>query len=86
MRISPAGLSFTPPQDYGPLSYKGELSSLLNTMRSQGLKTQNQLIAPSVNGKWPIGDVIDTGILVDFVNEVGILSVEKYAECVNSMH
>lgn len=46
-------------------------------MRAQGLKTQNQLVAPSVNGKWPIGEVIDTGILVDFVNEIGILSVEK---------
>ena len=59
------------------MSYKGELESLLNTMRAQGLKTQNQLVAPSVNGKWPIGEVIDTGILVDFVNEIGILSVEK---------
>jgi len=47
-------------------------------MRAQGLKTQNQLISPSVNGKWPIEEVIDTGILVDFANEIGILSVEKY--------
>jgi len=46
-------------------------------MRDQGLKTQNQLIAPSVNGRWPIEEVIDTGILVDFANEIGILSVEK---------
>ena len=49
-------------------------------MRSQGLKTQNQLISPSVNGRWTIGDVIDTGILPDFANEIGILSVEKYVE------
>jgi hypothetical protein len=47
-------------------------------MRAQGLKTQNQLVAPSVNGKWPIEEVIDTGILVDFANEIGTLSVEKY--------
>lgn len=47
-------------------------------MRAQGLKTQNQLVAPSVNGKWPIQEVIDTGILVDFANEIGTLSVEKY--------
>ena len=49
-------------------------------MRSQGLKTQNQLISPSVNGRWTIGDVIATGILSDFANEIGILSVEKYVE------
>lgn len=48
-------------------------------MRAQGLKTQSQLIAPSVNGRWPIQEVIDTGFLADFVNEIGILSVEKYA-------
>ena len=53
-------------------------------MRSQGLKTQNQLISPSVNGRWTIGDVIDTGILTDFMNEIGILSVEKYVERVGS--
>jgi hypothetical protein len=49
-------------------------------MRSQGLKTQNQLIAPSVNGRWPIGEVIDAGLLADFTNEIGILSVEKYVK------
>ena len=67
-------------QGYGPLSYKGEINSFLEAMRSQGLKTQNQLISPSVNGKWPIEEVIDAGLLVDFTNEIGILSVEKYAE------
>lgn len=59
--------------------YKEEVQSLLNAMRAQGLKTQSQLIAPSVNGRWPIQEVIDTGFLADFVNEIGILSVEKYA-------
>ena len=47
-------------------------------MRSQGLKTRNQLISPSVNGRWTIEEVIDTGVLPDFANEIGILSVEKY--------
>ena len=47
-------------------------------MRSQGLKTQSQLVSPSVNGRWPFDDIINTGILVDFANEIGILSVEKY--------
>ena len=55
-------------------------------MRSQGLKTQNQLIAPSVNGRWPIEEVIDTGLLADFGNEVGILSVEKCVECIFPLH
>ena len=68
------------------MPYKGELGSLLNAMRSQGLKTQNQLIAPSVNGRWTIEEVIGTGILVDFANEIGILSVEKYAAHAGSPH
>ena len=55
-------------------------------MRSQGLKTQNQLVSPSVNGKWPVADVINTGVLVDFANEIGILSVEKYAERTSHVH
>lgn len=55
-------------------------------MRSQGLKTQNQLVSPSVNGKWPVGDVINTGVLVDFANEIGILSVEKYVERTSYVH
>ena len=66
--------------------YKGEIESLLNTMRSQGLKTQNQLIAPSVNGRWPFEEVMDTGLLTDFGNDVGILTVEKYAEFMGSFH
>jgi hypothetical protein len=71
------------------LSYKGEIASLLNTMRAQGLKTQNQLISPSVNGKWPIEEVIETGLLDDFGNEIGVLSVEKYVilqcPCIGSL-
>ena len=47
-------------------------------MRSQGLKTQNQLIAPNVNRDWTLSDVFNTGFLVDFAQEVGIISVEKY--------
>ena len=47
-------------------------------MRAQGLKTQNQLVAPSVNGRWTVEEVIGTGLLADFANEIGILSVEKY--------
>lgn len=54
-------------------------------MRSQGLKTKNQLIAPSVNGRWPIGQVIEMGLL-DFANEIGILSVEKYVEGTRSLY
>lgn len=49
-------------------------------MRSQGLKTQGQLISPSVNGRWTFDDVLNTGMLVDFANEIGILSVEKYVK------
>lgn len=47
-------------------------------MRSQGLKTQDQLIAPNVNRDWTLDDVFNTGFLVDFAQEVGIISVEKY--------
>ena len=68
------------------MSYKGEIESLLNTMRSQGLKTNGQLIAPSVNGRWPIQQVIDTGLLADFANEIGILSVEKYVDRTGPLH
>lgn len=66
-------------QGYGPASYKGELQSLLDTMRSQGLKTQGQIIAPSVNRDWSPEDVFNTGFLNDFVQELGVISVEKYA-------
>jgi len=77
VRMSPADQRLTHRQGYGPVSYKGELGSLLNTMRAQGLKTQNQLISPSVNVRWTFQEVIDAGLLTDFGNEVGILSVEK---------
>lgn len=55
-------------------------------MRSQGLKTQNQLIAPSVNGKWPLDDIIATGIFTEFASGIGILSVEKCVERTGSLH
>lgn len=68
------------------MSYKGEIESLVNAMRSQGLKTQHQLIAPSVNGRWPSDRIVDTGLLADFANEIGIWSVEKYVERTASLY
>ena len=58
----------------------------MNTMRAQGLRTQSQLIAPSVNGRWTFEEVIETGILADFANEIGILTVEKYVESAGVLH
>ena len=48
-------------------------------MRSAGLKTQGQIIAPNVNRDWSPEDVFDTNFLVDFAEELGIITVEKYA-------
>ena len=47
-------------------------------MRSAGLKTQGQMIAPSVNRDWTPEDVFNTNFLVDFAQELGIITVEKY--------
>lgn len=47
-------------------------------MRSQGLKTRNQLIAPNVNRDWTTEDVFETNFLTDFAQELGIITVEKY--------
>jgi len=48
-------------------------------MRSQNLRTQGQLIAPNVNRDWTAEDVFNTNFLVDFAQELGIITVEKYA-------
>jgi hypothetical protein len=48
-------------------------------MRAQGLKTQSQIIAPNVNRDWTPQDVFDTNFLVDFAEELAIITVEKYA-------
>jgi len=47
-------------------------------MRAAGLKTQRQMIAPSVNRDWTPEDVFNTNFLVDFAQEMGIITVEKY--------
>jgi len=48
-------------------------------MRAQGLKTQNQIIAPNVNRDWTPEAVFETNFLVDFAQELGTITVEKYA-------
>lgn len=55
-------------------------------MRSMGLKTQNQIIAPNVNGDWSLYDVFDTNLLVDFAQELSIITVEKYARTCGYLH
>jgi hypothetical protein len=47
-------------------------------MRSVGLKTQGQIIAPNVNRDWSPEDVFGTNFLVDFAQELSIITVEKY--------
>lgn len=56
-----------------------EVQSLIDAMRSQNLRTQGQLIAPNVNRDWTAEDVFNTNFLVDFAQELGIITVEKYA-------
>ena len=73
-------------QGYGPAAYKVEVQSAIDTMRSQGLKTQGQIIAPNVNRDWTLEDVFDTNFLVDFAQELGIISVEKYITCYAHPH
>ena len=36
------------------------------------------MIAPSVNRDWTAEDVFNTNFLVDFAQEMGIITVEKY--------
>lgn len=55
-------------------------------MRSQGLNTQGQIIAPNVNRDWTIEDIFNTNFLTDFAQEVGIISVEKYATPCSHLH
>jgi len=55
-----------------------EVQSALDAMRAQGLRTQNQLIAPNVNRDWTPQDVFNTNFLVDFAQELAFITVEKY--------
>ena len=55
-------------------------------MRSAGLKTQGQMIAPSVNRDWTPEDVFNTNFLVDFSQELGIITVEKYVTTCGRLH
>jgi hypothetical protein len=55
-------------------------------MRSEGLKTQNQIIAPNVNRDWTAEDVFNTNFLVDFAQELSIITVEKYATTCARLH
>lgn len=55
-------------------------------MSSTGLKTQGQIIAPNVNRDWTLEDVFNTNFLVDFAQELGIITVEKYARTCGRLH
>jgi len=65
------------PQGYGPASYHGEINNLINTMKTNGLRTQGQIIVPSVNADWTPENVFDTGFLQDFADSLGVITVEK---------
>ena len=54
------------------------MQSALNAMLAQGLDTRSTIIAPNVNRDWTLEDVFDTGFLVDFAEELAIVTVEKY--------
>jgi len=46
-------------------------------MRSQGLRTQGTIIGPNVNRDWTLEDIFNTNFLVDFAQELAIVTVEK---------
>jgi len=59
------------------MSYHEEINSLINTMKANGLKTQGQIVAPSVNADWTPESVFETGFLQDFADPLGVIAVEK---------
>ena len=63
-----------------------EVQGAVDTMRSMGLKTQGQIIAPNVNRDWTLDDVFNTNFLVDFAQELGIITVEKYVTGYAHLH
>ena len=63
-----------------------EVQGALDAMRSLNLKTQGQIIAPNVNRDWTLEDVFNTNFLVDFSQELGIISVEKYVTSYAHLH
>jgi len=65
------------PQGYGPISYHAEIKNLLDTMKANGLRTQGQIMAPSVNADWTPENVFDTGFLQEFADSLGVITVEK---------
>jgi len=73
-------------QGYGPASYKAEVQGALDAMRSQGLRTQSTIIAPNVNRDWTLEDIFNTNFLVDFAQELAIITVEKYATVYPHFH
>ena len=64
-------------QGYGPISYHGEINNLINTMKTNGLRTQGQIIAPSVNADWTPENVFETGFLQEFADSLAVITVEK---------
>jgi len=59
------------------MSYHGEIDSLINTMKANGLRTQGQIVGPSVNAEWTPEAVFETGFLQDFADSLGVITVEK---------
>jgi len=46
-------------------------------MKANGLRTQGQIIAPSVNADWTPENVFETGFLQEFADSLGVITVEK---------
>ena len=46
-------------------------------MGANGLKTQGQIVAPSVNADWTLEDIFETNFLQDFADALGVITVEK---------
>ena len=52
--------------------------TLLSSMRSQGLKTQNKTIVLNANRCWTPVDVFNT-LLVDVAQKLGVVCIKNYA-------
>jgi hypothetical protein len=67
------------PSTYSPFDYMGEVGDLINVMKdTQYEQVRNRLITPSVAQNWPLKEIWDTGIVDAYIEQIALLSVERY--------
>lgn len=67
------------PSTYSPSDYFGEFGVVVNAVNNDvNIPVKNNLVAPSITGKWTPESVWDTGLVESYSSSLGALAVEHY--------